>query len=797
MKIAVVGPSPVPFTIGGAENLMWGLCDAINQKTSHQAELIKLPSKEFDFWSLIENYYSFYNLDLKHFDLVISTKYPSWMVQHRNCICYMVHTLRGLYDTYHFMKLPEKVSRGNKKIDKIIDYMDSNPLPVSLNEFFSMIFELKNDCSDVPKEYFAFPAAFIRKIVRYMDHFALSQNGIKRIYAISETVKRRSDYFPKNAEVEVVYPPSTLTQCTSGEYQYLFMISRLDSPKRIDMLINAMKYVKSDIKLLIAGTGPQEAYLKKLAEGDNRISFLGFVNDNEVEDYYANALVIPYFPYDEDYGLITIEAMLHKKPVITTNDSGGPTEFVINNETGFITKHDPKAIAEKIEYFAENPHEARRMGVNGYQKVKDITWDSVVKGILKEDGIKDSNSIQKVLEKSKLKRKKITVTSTFPIYPPQGGGQARIYNLYKNLAKEYDVDIVSFTNTDQREFKGYIAPNLKELRIPKSQIHQNKEWEIESKVKIPITDIGMITLSGYSPKYGEELKKSIESSDIVIISHPYLYEEAKKYLKDKLFIYEAHNVESIMKRNMLPDSGYAKTLVQKVFDIEQECCEKSKFIMTCSYEDQVTLNQIYGVPMEKMVVIPNGVDCDITTFTPVDQRRENKKTLELENEKLALFMGSWHKPNLEACEEILKIALQCPEVKFLLMGSQCAYFENRKKMLPPNVGMLGLVSEEEKKRIFAVVDFALNPMLSGSGTNLKMFDYMSAGIPVITTEFGTRGIDNKDVFIISEIEDMPKVINEFDLKNNFEMIVNARNYVYENFNWNVIGEKLIKKIKEL
>ena len=99
MKIAVVGPSPVPFTIGGAENLMRGLCDAINQRTSHQAELIKLPSKEFDFWSLIENYYAFYKLDLTHFDLVISTKYPSWMVQHKNSICYMVHTLRGLYDT--------------------------------------------------------------------------------------------------------------------------------------------------------------------------------------------------------------------------------------------------------------------------------------------------------------------------------------------------------------------------------------------------------------------------------------------------------------------------------------------------------------------------------------------------------------------------------------------------------------------------------------------------------------------------------------------------------------------------
>ena len=64
MKIAVIGPSPVPFTIGGIENLMWGLCETINQTTEHQCELIKLPSRELNFWDLIETYYSFYKLDV-------------------------------------------------------------------------------------------------------------------------------------------------------------------------------------------------------------------------------------------------------------------------------------------------------------------------------------------------------------------------------------------------------------------------------------------------------------------------------------------------------------------------------------------------------------------------------------------------------------------------------------------------------------------------------------------------------------------------------------------------------------
>ena len=94
MKIAILGPSPVPFTIGGVENMLWGLCETINQQTGHQAELIKLPSKEYDFWSLIDSYHAFYSLDLNHFDAVVCTKYPAWMVNHKKPIYYITHRLR-------------------------------------------------------------------------------------------------------------------------------------------------------------------------------------------------------------------------------------------------------------------------------------------------------------------------------------------------------------------------------------------------------------------------------------------------------------------------------------------------------------------------------------------------------------------------------------------------------------------------------------------------------------------------------------------------------------------------------
>ena len=73
---------------------------------------------------------------------------------------------------------------------------------------------------------------------------------------------------------------------------------------------------------------------------DKRIEFLGYVNEDQKREYYANALVVLFVPFDEDYGFITIEAMKSRKPVITTTDSGGPLEFVKTDHTGFVVSPD-------------------------------------------------------------------------------------------------------------------------------------------------------------------------------------------------------------------------------------------------------------------------------------------------------------------------------------------------------------------------------------------------------------------------------------------------------------------------
>jgi glycosyltransferase involved in cell wall biosynthesis len=60
--------------------------------------------------------------------------------------------------------------------------------------------------------------------------------------------------------------------------------------------------------------------------------------------------------------------------------------------------------------------------------------------------------------------------------------------------------------------------------------------------------------------------------------------------------------------------------------------------------------------------------------------------------------------------------------------------------LPGNVDLTGQFAPEFKRAVLSVADLALNPVATGSGTNLKMLDYFAAGTPVVSTPFGARGL---------------------------------------------------------
>src|SRR5215210_7357169 len=221
MDIAIVAPCPVPYFIGGAENLWRGLQDHVNEHTPHQAELIKLPSREHSFWELLETYRRFAELDLTGFDRVVSTKYPAWMVSHPGHVVYLQHKLRGLYDTYDIDRLPLTYPDAPPPVSALREFMDENTgRREALGEFFARLEHMRGE-PGLPSDLFAFPGPFIREIVHFLDDIGLAPAAVRRYGSISATVRAREGYFPDGAEVFVAHHPTSLPGLRRGLGRYL------------------------------------------------------------------------------------------------------------------------------------------------------------------------------------------------------------------------------------------------------------------------------------------------------------------------------------------------------------------------------------------------------------------------------------------------------------------------------------------------------------------------------------------------------------------------------------------------
>jgi glycosyltransferase involved in cell wall biosynthesis len=158
-------------------------------------------------------------------------------------------------------------------------------------------------------------------------------------------------------------------------------------------MIKALPVIHRQITLKIVGTpdepGVMDYYRNEIAKHhlQDRVQFLGRVDDAELIELYANALAVYYAPHNEDYGYVTLETMASGKPVVTATDSGGVLEFVSDNENGLVVEPTTDAIGRAINRLVEDTNLARSLGQTGATQVKEFGvtaggWAKVVAGLL-------------------------------------------------------------------------------------------------------------------------------------------------------------------------------------------------------------------------------------------------------------------------------------------------------------------------------------------------------------------------------------------------------------------------------
>jgi glycosyltransferase involved in cell wall biosynthesis len=184
-----------------------------------------------------------------------------------------------------------------------------------------------------------------RLIAKYFIHkFRIwdvaAANRVSKFIAISEEVRKRIElYYDKDAEV--IYPPVPIKmpkdiKDTNLELpkEFYLVLSRLTKYKRLDLVIKAFQDMPNK-QLVIAGTGPEEKKLKKLAKSKNsNIEFLGRVSNKNKWSLLKKAEALIYPSY-EDFGITPIESQAVATPVIAFS-RGGSLETVIHKETGIL-----------------------------------------------------------------------------------------------------------------------------------------------------------------------------------------------------------------------------------------------------------------------------------------------------------------------------------------------------------------------------------------------------------------------------------------------------------------------------
>ena len=727
MKIALVAPSPVPFTIGGAENLWTAWLAAFNSTPDVQADLIKLPTRQGDFWSIIDSYRQFCELDLQHFDRIISTKYPAWMVAHPDHHVYLQHTLRGLYDSWPAGLDITVPAADAPPVATLLNTLDrAQGSRAALDDIFAQLAELRRVKQGLPERLFALPGPLLRRVVHTLDSIGLARAAIRSYGAISREVARRPDYFPpdvdRQRDVHVLHHP-TLTRPQANPAMQLpdnaiFTASRLDGPKRLDLIIRAYQLADLEQPLVIAGEGPRRAELEALAAQRGDVRLLGRLNDASLAAAFAQAAFVVFVPAREDYGLITLEALQAGRPVLTCDDSGGVLELVRDGENGLVSSPEPAALADAMRRLATLPALQARLAASAKASVAHIQWAPLVAAFTQ-------------------RYPRLMVVNTFGVLPAMSGGQLRMLHLYRELARSADVLLVNLDRNATEEQTRWLAPGLCEVRVPMSGEHRAYEQTLSERLDASSVDIAAALEPSLSPQWIDAIAQGGETADVVILSHPYGWPALEASGVRLPTVYEAHNVEADLKAAVLPAEAPELDAVRR---IEGECAQAAQAVVCCSEQDAARMAELYDLP-QRPSIVANGVAAHSYPALSTAARDALRGRLGLAaGQSLALFVGSRHGPNIEAALQLPALARACPDTVFCLIGSVCgAPALEREAPLPHNLWRVGRVSDAELRVWLAAADVGLNPVCSGSGTNLKLLEYAAAGLPILSTPFGGRG----------------------------------------------------------
>jgi len=171
-------------------------------------------------------------------------------------------------------------------------------------------------------------------------------------------------------------------------FPYILFVGRLSKQKGISVLIEAMEKLKSDTELVILANSPDtpdiEKEVREKLKGKNNITWINkMLSEDELIEFYNNTELFVCPSIYEPFGIINLEAMACKVPVVATS-VGGVKEVVVDGETGLLVPPEkPEDLAEAIDTVLGDSELRTRFGENGRKRVETMfSWESVARKLI-------------------------------------------------------------------------------------------------------------------------------------------------------------------------------------------------------------------------------------------------------------------------------------------------------------------------------------------------------------------------------------------------------------------------------
>ena len=237
-------------------------------------------------------------------------------------------------------------------------------------------------------------------------------------------------------------------------------------------------------------------------------------------------------------------------------------------------------------------------------------------------------------------------------------------------------------------------------------------------------------------------------------------------------------------------------LIQKyILWLDKLAVTHSSHVLTVSQIDKANINKFYNINPNKISVIPNGTDVRKFKNINANEKLILKQKFGLENKFILIFHGApFHKPNRDAFKTIIllapKLKQKIQNLQIILIGNPYIdYNFDYIQSFPPL---------EDLASFLPIADVAIVPITKGSGTRLKIFEYLASGIPIVSTKKGAEGIqvENDKHILLSDNIDQDFINNIVLLYKNEEkrknLAIKGRKLVEEIYDWRKISQELYK-----